>query len=89
MTGSSLTTSVESALIYIGLALAATNLPATLIISEVFLLERDTLIGTTETIVSRSLWLPSPWILFIIFHVAAAIIFYIAAVRRVRRVSDV
>lgn len=89
MTGSSLTTSVEIALVYIGLALAATNLPATLLISEIFLLERDTLIGATETIVTRSLWLPSPWILFIIFHVAAAIIFYIAAVRRVRRVSDV
>lgn len=87
--GPTMTPFVEIALLYIGLVLAATNLPATLIVSEIFLLDRDTLISTTEMMGGRAIWLPSPWILFIIIHIAAAIIFYIAAVRRVRRISDV
>lgn len=81
--------SLEIALIYIGLVLAATNLPATLILTESFLLSEDTLIGYTHFVGSQSIWIFSPWIPFIIFHVLAAILLYVATVRRVRRVSDV
>ncbi len=80
---------LEAILIYVGLVLAATNLPATLILSETFLLNQDTLLGYTHFIGTQSMWIFSPWWLFIIFHVLAAIVFYIATVRRVRRVSDV
>jgi ABC-type transport system involved in multi-copper enzyme maturation permease subunit len=80
---------VEIILIYGGLALAATNLPATLIISEIFLLQQNALMAFTQLIDGRTVWIFSPWILFIIFHAIAAIILYSATVRRVRRVSDV
>ena len=81
--------SLEMILIYLGLVAAATNLPATLIISETFLLNQDTLLGYTHFIGSQSMWIFSPWWLFIIFHMLAAVILYMVTVRRVRRVSDV
>lgn len=80
---------LEIVLTYLGLVLAALNLPATLIVSEAFLLSEDTLLGYTHFIGTRSIWIFSPWTLFIILHLAAAVLFYVAAVRRVRRVSDV
>ncbi len=79
---------LEIILIYIGLLLAATNLPATLIVSETFLLNQDTLLGYAQFIGGRSIWIFSPWYVFIGLHVAAAVLLYIATVRRVRRVSD-
>ncbi len=81
--------SAEIALIYIGLVLAALNLPATLIVSETFLLNQDTLLGYTHLVAGQSIWIFSPWILFIILHVLAAVFFYVRTVRRVQRVSDV
>lgn len=90
--GSTLTAAdptLEIVLTYLGLVLAALNLPATLIVSEAFLLSEDTLLGYTHFIGTRPIWIFSPWTLFIILHLAAAVLFYVAAVRRVRRVSDV
>ena len=87
MTPSSST--LEIVLIYMGLVLAALNLPATLIVSEAFLLNENTLLGYTHFIGTQSIWIFSPWTLFIILHLAAAVLFYVATVRRVRRVSDV
>jgi len=80
---------VEMVLIYIGLILAATNLPATLISSEAFLLQQNTITGFNHFIASRSMFVFSPWILFLIIHILVAILLYVATVRRVRRVSDV
>ncbi len=80
---------VEMTLIYIGLVLAATNLPATLIASEAFLLQQNTITGFNHFIASRSMFVFSPWILFLLLHILAAILLYVATVRRVRRVSDV
>ncbi len=88
MTGS-LNPAVEIALVYLGLALSAVNLPATLIISEVFLIDRNALFVTSQTIAGQSVWLFSPWILFIILHVLVAVFFYMRTVRRVRRINDV
>lgn len=79
---------LEMILIYVGLVLAATNLPATLVISEAFLLSQDTLLGYTYH-GTQLMWIFSPWWLFIIIHVLAAIVLYVATVRRVRRISDV
>jgi len=80
---------LEMALIYVGLVMAATNLPATLVLGETFLLNQDTLLGYTHHIGSQSMWIFSPWWLFIIIHVLAAVVLYVATVRRVRRISDV
>lgn len=79
----------ETLAIYAGLIAAATNLPATLIISETFFLQEDTIFGTTQSTAGGTLWLPSPWLLFILFHILAAVLLYVWTVRRVRRVSDV
>ncbi len=80
---------IEAVIVYGGLALAATNLPATLIASEVILLQENTLFAYSQLVGSRTLWVLSPWILFIILHVLVAWLLYRATVRRVRRVSDV
>ncbi len=80
---------LEMIFIYIGLSLAATNLPATLVLSETFLLNQDTLLGYTHFVGSQSMWIFSPWWVFLILHILAAVVLYVATVRRVRRVSDV
>lgn len=80
---------LEAILVYGGLALAAANLPATLIASEIILLQQDTLFAYSQLVSSRTLWVISPWILFVILHVLVAWLLYRATVRRVRRVSDV
>lgn len=79
----------EMVLLYIALIFSALNLPATLIVSEAFLLNQDTLIGFTHYIGSQAMWVFSPWTLFIVLHVLAAIALYVATVRRVRRISDI
>jgi len=80
---------LQMLLLYGGLVLAATNLPATLIVSEAILLQENSLFGFSETFGATNVWLPSPWPLFIIFHVLAAFVLYRATVRRVRQVSEV
>lgn len=79
---------VEAALLYGGLVISATNLPATLIISEVLLLEQDTLFFFEQFINGTRVWLFSPWTLFIALHLLATVLLFVSTVRRVRRVSD-
>lgn len=80
---------LQMALIEGALALIATNLPATLIASEIILLQEDALLAFTQLVGSQSLLVISPWWLFIILHLIAAALLYRATVRRVRRVSDI
>jgi ABC-type transport system involved in multi-copper enzyme maturation permease subunit len=80
---------LEVVLLYGGLFLAAVNLPATLILSETFYLQEGTLLGFSQMMSGYNVWIFSPWWVFIILHVIAAVILYVATVRRVRRVSDV
>ncbi len=77
----------EGLLIYLGLALAATNLPATLIVSDFFLVEQDALFFYTELIDGHSVLLFSPWILFLALYTLLAILLYWASVRQVRKVA--
>jgi hypothetical protein len=78
----------EAFLLYSGLVLAATNLPATLVVSEIFFLEQNTLLGFSHFIGSFRLLLFSPWPLFLLFHAVAAVALFAATVRRVRQVGD-
>lgn len=78
---------VEVVALYAGMVVAATNLPATLLISETILLGEGSLFGFRTTPGSGA-WIPSPWLLFIFFHILAAVALYAATVRRVRRVSE-
>ena len=75
-----------------GVLLAATNLPATLITSAVFLIDeggifyimQDFYDGST----THSILLPSPWVFFILIHLALTLLMYWLTVRRVRRISN-
>ena len=76
----------QALLIYAGMLLAATNLPATLIISEVILLEENALFFFSLPIDGHAVTLFSPWFVYILVHVLLAILLYWGCVRRVRRV---
>ncbi|MGH2538367.1 MAG: ABC transporter permease [Candidatus Promineifilaceae bacterium] len=73
---------------YAGIAAAATNLPATLIMSDVFLREGDSIFGTFQMFNSHRLFMPSPWYLFLLIYGLASLILFKAVVRRVHRTPD-
>jgi ABC-type transport system involved in multi-copper enzyme maturation permease subunit len=76
----------QALLIYAGLVVAATNLPATLIISEVILLEEDALFFFSQAIDGHTVTLFSPWTVYILFYVLLTLLLYWGCIRRVRRV---
>lgn len=78
----------EALLTYAGLFLSALNLPATLVVSEVLLLQEDTLFLFQASFGGHSVWLFSPWPLFLLLYFLLALILYWACVRRVRRIAD-
>ena len=78
---------VQSLLYYGGLLLAATNLPAALITSEVILLEEDTLFLFSQNVDGHVVTLFSPWIAYVLIYGLLALILFWGTVRRVRRVS--
>lgn len=75
---------LELVLVYGGLSLAATNLPATIIISEVFLIQEDALFFWQETISGRSVYLFSPWWVYILLYSLLSLLLFWLTVRRVR-----
>ena len=80
---------VQAALIYFGIGLAALNLPASLIIGEVILLQENTLWAFQATLDStHKIWIPSTWYLFIIVYSFLAWLFFWLAVRRVNRIAN-
>ncbi|MBK8985379.1 MAG: hypothetical protein IPM39_04750 [Chloroflexi bacterium] len=89
MSGMSLSWAGEVALLYLGLLLAATNLPATLLVSEVMLLEEDAIFFFQTTVSgSPKLWFPSPWPIFLLLYSLLAVLLYWLSVRRVRQIAD-
>lgn len=78
---------VQILLIYGGLLLAATNLPATLFISDLFLVEQDALIYFTDFIDGRLVYIWSPWLPYLTLYIIFALLLYWACIRRIRRVS--
>jgi ABC-2 type transport system permease protein len=80
---------VEAVIGYGLLVLAATNLPATLIVSDMFLLEEGALFFFKASSIfgSRSAWLFSPWPLFLIFYSLLALLLFWGCVRRVRKIA--
>lgn len=77
----------EMLLAYGGLLLAATNLPATLIVSDIFLLQEGALFFYKETFSSYSAYIFSPWPLFLVLYILLALLLYWLTVRRVRKIS--
>ena len=80
----------EAVIYYAGLTLAATNLPATMIISETALLEENTLFLFTASVgnPSHTITLFSPWPLFLVIYTFMALLLYWACVRRVKRIAE-
>jgi ABC-type transport system involved in multi-copper enzyme maturation permease subunit len=77
---------LEALVYYVGLLLSATNLPATIILSEVILLEEDALFLFEQMAGGRSITLFSPWIAYVIIYALLALVLFWSTVRRVKRV---
>jgi ABC-type transport system involved in multi-copper enzyme maturation permease subunit len=84
---STLTWFQEAILAIIGLFLAAMNLPAALIVSEIFLIQESGLFFITETMGGHTVLLPSPWWMFLVLYTLLSLVLYWACVRIVRRVA--
>lgn len=78
----------EAAMAYVGLVLSATNLPATLVISETILQQENTLLFYQQAVRGNQIWLFSPWPLFIIIYSIISTILYFVCVRYVRKIAD-
>jgi ABC-type transport system involved in multi-copper enzyme maturation permease subunit len=83
---------VEAALMYMLMFLASINLPATLIVSDVVLVQEgslwyfSTVVGGASG-TSHTIWLFSPWPLFLIVYSLLAFILFWGCVRRVRKIA--
>lgn len=86
LSGPATTPLTEVVLLYLGLSLATTNLPATVIISELLLIQEDALFLTTETISGYTVYLFSPWTIYLVLYLLLSLLLYLGAVRRVRRI---
>ena len=84
---SSPTNFLEGMLAWGGMLLATTNLPATMIMSDLILREENSLWGFFPS-GTGSYWLFSPWYGFIIVNLFFAYLFYRWTVRRVGRIAD-
>ena len=79
---------LEVGLLYVGLLLAATNLPATIVISELLLLQENALFYYSETVRGYTVYIFSPWILYLLFYAFLSLLLYLGTVRRVRRIPE-
>ncbi|MCB9009369.1 MAG: ABC transporter permease [Ardenticatenaceae bacterium] len=82
----------EAVLMYVLMFLAATNLPATLIASDIVLVQEGSLWYFSTSVggasgASHSIWLFSPWPLYLIFYILLSVILFYACVRRVRKIA--
>jgi len=83
----------EVILLYGGLLLAAVNLPATLIVSDLILVEEDALFFFQQSFGSPptsggNFWFPSPWWIFIILYTLLSLLLYWLSVRKVRKIAN-
>ncbi len=82
----------EAGLMYLLMFLAATNLPATLVVSDIVLVEEGSLWYFNTSVggasgTSHSIWLFSPWPLFLIVYILLSVLLFYATVRRVRKIA--
>lgn len=83
----------EVILLYVALLLAALNLPAALIVSDVVLVNEDGLFFFQQTFGAGSpgggaFWFPSPWWIFIILYTLLSVLLYWLSVRKVRKIAN-
>ncbi len=78
----------EALMAYFFLFLAATNLPITMIVSEVVLLEEGSFfLWEFSSSSGPTIYLFSPWVIFIVLYTLLALLLYWLTVRNVRRIS--
>lgn len=79
---------IEAGTVYLGLILVATNLPATMIVSDIFLRSENTLWGFTEMVDSVNVWFFSPWYVFLIFYLLLTLFLYRRTVKKVAVIAN-
>jgi ABC-type transport system involved in multi-copper enzyme maturation permease subunit len=84
----SISTAMEIALQYLLILAVSTNLPGTLIASEIFLLEEDAIFAFKGSSGGFTYWLPSPWPIFILLYLLLAWVLYWLSVRNVRKIAN-
>lgn len=84
---SSTTDALKIVLTYAGFIGAGLNLPATMILSNLMLIEEGSLFIIKNSSYGMTLYYLSPWITFLIFHALMAWGFYRGTVRNVRKVA--
>jgi ABC-2 type transport system permease protein len=82
----------EVILMYVGMFLAALNLPAALIVSDLILVNEDALFFFDQSFGVGSgggtYWFPSPWWIFIILYTLLSLLLYWLSVRKVRQIAN-
>jgi hypothetical protein len=76
----------EITMTYILVLLVSLNLPATLVMSEIVLLEESSLWGFSSSAGGYSYWIFSPWYVNVLIFAILAFVLYKVTVRRVRRI---
>jgi len=76
-------------LVYVALALGSLNLPATLIASDVFLIEYGAIFYYTDTIDIYTVVIFSPWWIYLLAYTVLAVLLFWASIRRVKQISNV
>lgn len=88
LSGPTTSWTTEAALAYLGITLAAFNLPATLILSETFLVQFDALFIFPEMFSGHTVYLFSPWFVYLILYTLFGFLLYWLTVRRVRQIAN-
>jgi ABC-type transport system involved in multi-copper enzyme maturation permease subunit len=76
-------------LVYVALALGSLNLPATLIASDIFLIEYGAIFYYTDTIDGYTVLIFSPWWIYLLAYTVLAVLLFWASIRRVKQISNV
>ncbi|MCA9969921.1 MAG: ABC transporter permease subunit [Anaerolineales bacterium] len=78
----------EMLLMYAGLFVASLNLPASLIVSEIILLEENSLFFFKDTFSGHTAWFFSPWMLTLVLYTLLSWLLYWLTVRRIRKIAE-
>jgi hypothetical protein len=67
--------------------MAVLNLPGSLVVSDIFLMDHGSLLGYWNKTAYRSSYIFSPWYLTIIFYTILGLLLFYLTVRQVRRIE--
>lgn len=79
---------LDALVLYTGLTVCSFNLPATLIVSDLLLLEEGILFVGPQTVAGTTIYVFSPWMSYLLVYALIAWLFYRLTIRRVRKVSN-